>query len=185
MHDDSTTAGFEGLLKLINAPNKRSAQKICKDLVVESQDLSDFILAGRHGLLQPYRYACHFSDYTPEHVIPTTEQLSALSQHGVGAFTGKAKTAVNKLFQTFKDRRMFAAHLLYLPPQDYWSLFYFDQRDRAEFGNHWNIGGSHIHYSCEAFTRDSMQSMWQAICQVRPSPPSSEHIRYAGSVGGG
>lgn len=178
MQDDSTTPGFEGLLNLLNAPDKSSAQKICKDLVIESKDLFDFIIAGRNGLLQPYRYACHFSDYTPEHVIPSAEQLSALSHHGVGLFTGKAKTAVNKMFQAIKDRRMFAAHLLYLPPQDYWSLFYFDQRDQTEFGNHWKIGGSHIHYSCEAFTRDSMQSMWQAICQLRPSPPSAEHIRY-------
>ena len=181
MSDNSMTLGFKGLLYLINAPNKRAAQKICRDLLVESQDLFELILAGRYGLLQPYQYACHFSDYTPSHVIPTSEQISALSQHGSGAFTGKAKTAVTKLFQALKDRRMFAAHLLYLKEHDYWSLFYFDQRDRSEFGNHWEIGGSHIHYSSEAFTQNSMQSMWQSVCQLQPSPPSAEHIRYRNS----
>ncbi|MGS1014568.1 hypothetical protein ACVCL0_06695 [Rhodanobacter sp. UC4450_H17] len=178
MSDDEMTPGFKGLLDLINAPNKREAQKICRDLIVESQDLFELIIAGRHGLLQPYRYACHFSDYTPEHVIPTQEQMSALSQYGPGEFTGKAKTAVNKLFQTFKDRRMFAAHLFYLPEQDYWSLFYFDQRDRSEFDNHWKIGGPHIHYACEAFTRDPMQMMWQKVCQLPPNPPGASHVRY-------
>lgn len=178
MSDDDMTPGFKGLLDLINAPNKRDAQRICRDLVVESKDLFELIVAGRHGLLPPYRYACHFSDYAPEHVIPTSGQISALSQHGPGEFTGEAKTAVNKLFQTFKDRRMFAAHLFYLPEQDYWSLFYFDQRDRSEFGNHWKIGGPHIHYACEAFTSDPMQAMWRKICQVSPNPPRAEHVRY-------
>jgi len=181
MSDEVMTAGFKGLLDLINAPDKREAKKICRDLAVESQDLFELIIAGRHGLLQPYRYACHFSDYTPEHVVPTEEQMTALSHHGPGVFTGKAKTAVNKLFQTIKDRRMFAAHLFYLPEQDYWSLFYFDQRDRSEFDNHWSVGGPHIHYACEAFTRDTMQLMWQKICQIPPEPPGAEHIRYRDS----
>ncbi len=178
MPDDKITPGFKGLLELINAPNKREAKKICRRLIVKSQDLFELIIAGRYGLLHPYQYACHFSDYTPEHVIPTPEQFSALSQHRLGKFTGSAKTAVNKLFQASKDRRIFAAHLFYLPEQDYWSLFYFDQRDRSRFSNHWKIGGPHIHYACEAFTQDSMQMMWQKIRQLPPSPPGSEHLRY-------
>ena len=172
------TPGLQGLVDLINAADKRTAKKICRDLVVDGEDLFDLIMAGRSGLLEPYHYACHFADYTPPHVQPTTEQMSALSSHGEGEFTGNAARAITRIGQMFKERRLFAAHLFYLPEQDFWSLLYFDQRDRSRFNNHWKVGGPHIHYSCEAFTSDSLHNVWQAICQIQPLAPSSEHIRY-------
>ena len=178
MPDTDMTPGMKGLVDLINAPNKRAAQKLCRDLLITGEDFFNIIVAGRSGLLEPYQYACHFSDYTPPHVPPTAEQMSALSSHGKGQFTGDAARAITRIGQVFKERRLFAAHLFYLPEQDFWSLFYFDQRDRSRFDNHWNVGGPHIHYCCEAFTQDPLENVWQAVCQQQPRPPSSEHIRY-------
>jgi hypothetical protein len=178
MSDDSMTTGFQGLLNLINAANKKSVQKICRELVIDQKDLYELIISGKHGLLSPYSYACHFSDYTPAHLFPTQDQLSALNQSGIGIHAGPAKRAITRLFQSVKERRMFAAHLFYLQNHEYWSLFYFDQRDISSDSNHWKIGGPHIHYAYEAFANKPMHIVWQEICQLQASPPSSEHIRY-------
>ncbi|MEH6413905.1 hypothetical protein [Pseudomonas sp. CGJS7] len=184
MEDYKTTPGFDGLVSLLNAPNRRAAKKICRDLAVEHEDLFRFIIAGQHGLLEPYRYACHFAFYTPPGLELSQEDHAALTAHTSGPFTGKAKRTVNILFQILKDRRQFAAHLFYLPSYEFWTLLYFDQRDRAEEGNHWSVGGPHIHYSCEAFTTDNLHEMWGKICQLKPAPPNSEHIRFRGEENG-
>lgn len=177
------SSGLQALLDLLNAPTKSAAQRQCRDLVIERRDFFDLIMAGRNGGLDPYLYACHFADHTPTHVPPTPEQLSALAQHSGGRFTGQAKRAVTRIFQSFDERRVFAAHLFYLPEKDFWSLFYFDQRDRSERDNHWGVGGPHIHYSCEAFTRAPLDDVWQAICQLQPRPPSGEHVRFRDPAG--
>jgi hypothetical protein len=170
--------GLQGLLDLLNAPTKRAAKKLCRELVIERTDFFDLIMAGREGGLAPYLYACHFANHTPPHVPPTPEQMTALAEHGGGVFTGQAKRAITRVFQSMEERRLFAAHLFYLPENNFWSLFYFDQRDQSGRNNHWGVGGPHIHYASEAFTQVSLMDVWQSICQLQPRPPSGEHIRF-------
>ena len=90
----------------------------------------------------------------------------------------EAQKAFRKIDQIFKDRRQFAAHLFFMPSHKYWHLIYFDQRDTESKGNHWKIGGTHVHYSRESFCQQSMKVMWQNICSNPPKPPNSLHIRY-------
>lgn len=176
------TPGLQGLIDLLDAPSKRVAKKLCRDLIIDSEDFSEFIRAGWLGHLKPYVYARYFSDQVPPHVPPTKDQMSALAQHGSGIFAGDAARAATRLSNTTRERRLFIAHLLYLKDEDFWSLFYFDQRDRSNFDNHWKVGGPHIHYCCEAFVREPLEVLWEKICQTQPSPPSSEHIRYIDRV---
>lgn len=170
--------GIEKLVTLFNLGDKRSVEKYCRDIVISSADLCHIILAGRANGIDPYLYACHFAESTPDHLLPTSRDLAAMSSNGVGALSRGARKAVAKTFQIFKDRRLFAAHLFYSPSEKYWHLFYFDQRDTEATANHWRIGGPHIHYSRESFCREPLAEVWAKICGTPICPPKSVHIRY-------
>lgn len=170
--------GLEKILRLLNIEGKKELQKYCRDLVIRSEDMFHLILAGRTSGLQPYKYACHFDQITPAHLNPTDQDFAALSTNGVGSLSRAARKTVTKISQIFQDRRVFSAHLFYMPSFKYWHLFYFDQRDVADTTNHWKIGGSHIHYSRESFCREPLAVVWAAVCASPPCLPSSVHIRY-------
>jgi hypothetical protein len=85
---------------------------------------------------------------------------------------------VRKISQLFRDRRVFCSHLIYMPTKDRWHLICFDQRDMAEAGNHWKAGGSHIHYSRECYSNDSLDEVWTRVRGRPPKRPASEHIRF-------
>jgi len=171
-------SGFEKVIHLFNIEDKRPAEKYCRDLVISSEDLFHIILAGRAGGMAPYIYACHFAESMPEHLHLTENDHSALRSNGVGPLNREATKSLNKITQTFKDRRMFAAHLFYSPSKKYWHLFYFDQRDLEAHGNHWKVGGPHIHYSRESFSNEPLEEVWRKICSKAPRPPKSIHVNY-------
>jgi hypothetical protein len=175
---DADIAGVGRLIELFNITDKTSAKKYCRNLVITSKDLYHIILAGRDSILEPYRYACHFTDIVPPHLPPNAKDREALQANGVGPLSPKAAKAFRKMSQILKDRRMFAAHLFFTPSHDYWHLLYFDQRDTNPYHNHWTVGGSHIHYSRESFCQKPLLSMWQAILEQPPRPPRATHVRY-------
>jgi len=170
--------GLERLLQLFNIEAKKDVQKYCRDLVIRSEDLTNIVLAGRVEGLQPYKYACHFAQISPEHLNPTERDLAALAANGVGQMSRAARKTATKMFQIFQDRRLFSAHLFYAPSMKYWHLFYFDQRDVTDRNNHWGLGGPHIHYSRESFCREPLSDMWRNVCASSPVTPASIHIRY-------
>lgn len=178
MTEDLAADGVSKLLDLLNATDKKTAEKLCRDLLVNRKDLVQLVLAGRTGALAPYQYACHFTEVRPEHLQLTAANSAALSDNGVGPLSLDAAKAVRKISQTFVERRAFAAHLFYLPSGDIWHLFYFDQRDVDKNENHWTVGGPHIHYSRECFTQQSLKEVWEAICALLPKPPKSLHVRF-------
>ncbi len=178
MTDKVATPGFEGLLALVNADSKKAAEKLCKGLVVTKDDFFHLILGAMAGGMSPYRYANHFSKFVPEDLHHKPHELRALAENGVGPLKDRAAiTAVNKISETFRSRRLFCAHLLYHPDTPYWALFYFDQRDQDPSDNHW-IGGAHIHFCSDVYTRESLDSIWQKVCGERPAPPKGSHLRY-------
>lgn len=170
--------GLETLLRLLNIESKNEAKKYCRDLVIRSEDLSHIILTGRVSGLHPYEYACHFDQIAPPHLTPTDQDFAALSANGVGPMSRAARKTATKIAQIFEDRRVFSAHLFYTPSGKYWHLFYFDQRDITIRGNHWKVGGPHIHYSRESFCREPLKDVWRNVCASPPQPPSSIHIKY-------
>src|SRR5690349_18052970 len=165
------------LIDLINLPTKREVEKFCREASVTSRELCDVLLAARVGGWAPYRYACHFDQLTPEHLLPTDRDNAALVANGPGPMGPGAQKFARKVSQLFSDRRIFAAHLLYLPSKEKWNLIYFDQRDMSVDANHWKRGGSHIHYSRESYVNDNLDNVWARVCSRPPKPPSSEHIR--------
>src|SRR5260370_22781156 len=103
------------LLGLFGPRSKGEAKKYVRDLTVTSDDLFEVLLAGKSGLIEPFRYACHFDQMVPSHLNPTDEELRALASNGVGLIQGLAQKTVRKIGQIFVDRRLFAAYLFYHP----------------------------------------------------------------------
>lgn len=181
MCESSISVGLAGLIDLFNAQKKADVLKLCKNLAVSDEDLANLVLAGQCAQLEPYRYTCHFSDHLPDDAEPNEERLKALGRSGVGPLDAEAKRAVVSIDHLFRARRLFAAHLFYVPSHLYWHLIYFDQRDRSADQNHWKIGRSHIHYSRETFCSVPMEQMWSDICGLPPKPPGATYIRYCES----
>ena len=95
----------------------------------------------------------------------------------MGPARGKALKSIRKINQMFEDRRLFSAHMIFHPATPEWHLFYFDQRDWQQRGNHFHKG-SHIHYSRHDIVRASAARIWEGVMASPPKPPKSEHVRY-------
>jgi hypothetical protein len=157
---------------------KREVEKFAREIVVTDEDMGKAFLGAGLGLVEPYLYARHFKTLTPQHLVPTKMDIAAIAANGVGELKPAGKKTMRKVRQIFADRRMFCAHLLYLPSKEQWHLIYFDQRDMSTEGNHWKKGGSHFHYSRETFVNISMDEMWSRVRAEIPNPPPSMHVRY-------
>lgn len=175
------TANIEGLIKLFNIESKRGLEKYCRTLVVRKIDFVALILGARAGSLEPYRYACHFNQAVPAHLQATAEELTALSQNGIGPLKGKAKKAVTKTFQLFDERRCFAAHLFYTPCYSYWYLFYFDQRDEAMQTNHWEYG-PHMHLVSSHWSNLKLKQVWLQMKEGDINFASKIHLRFSTQI---
>ena len=174
------TRNLRPLLELFNFERKRDVVRHCKTLVVYSGDLASLFLAAQTGGLAPYRYACRFLNRVPDQLSPTVEEFEAAGRAKVGKLTGKAGKFFRKIDQTFKDRRLFAAHLFYSSDKLYWHLFYFDQRDYAEQKNHWQHG-THIHYVNDMFHRDSIDDIWARVITGETTFLRGLHLQYVES----
>ncbi|MBI5658174.1 MAG: hypothetical protein HZC43_01195 [Nitrosomonadales bacterium] len=151
----------------------------CAGLVVHRQDLVALILVAQHGALAPYRYANHFADTVAPHLQPTEAEYSAIAENGVGEFrTYGARKFTSKIFQLFRERRVLAAHLFYMPNYRYWHLFYFDNRDTEESKNHWKHG-VHIHYISDLWPKLSLHEAWAQVKSGHVAFPSKVYLRYA------
>ncbi len=182
---DDRPSAIPKLIELLNAPDRAAAEGICRTMVMSDDDLVQFILAARLGLLEPYRYATHFADYIPADASLESIDLAPIASNEVGPMSEPAVKAFRRIDHAFKVRRLFAAHLLYTPGHTHWHLFYFDQRDRQVESNHWKAGGAHIHYSRESYCNASLQEVWGKVCKSPPEVPGHTYIRYAERGGAG
>jgi hypothetical protein len=175
-------ADVQGLAWLFNIESKSDLEKYSRGFVVRQIDFVAFIMMARHGGLEPYRYACHFSERFPSHLRATDEELAALSRNGIGPLQGKARKAISKTFQLFEDRQCFNAHLFYTPDYAYWYLFYSDQRDEAAIGNHWQHG-PHIHLISSHWPNLRLEEVWQQVKAGHINSAKKIHLRFLSDDG--
>jgi hypothetical protein len=154
---DYDPARAEAVLRLLNTESRRAALAVARNLRITRDDLTYIALAGRAGACEPYKYAVHFSDRVPQHLIPRRGETPELE---VGPLSADASKFFRKLFQVFEERRLFAAHLFYTADYSHWDLLYFDQRDVE--GEHW-AGGSHLHYASSRFVAVPLKGVWQRV----------------------
>lgn len=129
-------------LEFLDIAEKAALEAYADRVRVRDDDLCGLILASDIGAIPIGHVAIH-RHYHPPHLDLTQKNLSALSRNGVGPLSKDARTTVNKVMATFRERRLFNAHFFWLidHPRE-WHLLYFDQRDTS--GQHW-VAGPHIH----------------------------------------
>ena len=167
---------FDGLLKIFQINKKKDLIKHCKSIVIHGDDFANLIMvcdAFNVGLI----HKIYTRDFVPEHLHPTKEDAKALDTSEEGKFQGKGLKFVRKINQIFRDRRFVVGHLFYTPDLQYWHFFYFDQRDIAEYDNHWQFG-SHIHFINYLWRNYDAKSIWQTFQSDDPFIKGSLHIRY-------
>lgn len=168
---------MDKFIELLNLKQKKDIENFCKDLVITSEEFADFIVAGMAGVLTPYLHWRHHVNLEPEHLWPTQEELDALHNNGVGNIEGKGLKAVKKIGQMFEDRKLLSVHVFYHSSKKYWHMFYFNQRDTAAHGNHWDLG-PHIHYTHDTFLNVDLDEVIEQILAPKPKLPKSIHIKY-------
>jgi hypothetical protein len=169
---------FKDLLDLFNCKSKKELIKLSNSIVIHQQDFVTLILAAQHNELSPYMYANHFDRQIPYHLIPNEEEHKAISENGVGKYqTRKAQKFANKIFTLPDQQKLTAVHLFYTSDQKYWNLFYFSDKDRTKYNNHWKHG-SHIHFVSDLWSNLSLSSVWEKVCSGTFSFSSKLHLKY-------
>jgi hypothetical protein len=167
----------EALLKMFDFDKKRELEKYCRDVVINSSDFANFILACELGSF-PLLHKIHYRDHVPEHLYLSDQDTAALAANPVGPLQPDAQKAVRKISQMFKDRRYLVGHIFYLPDLSKWHFFQFDQRDlEDERGNHWKEG-AHVHFLNWLWPNYDATTLWENFTSGKAKMNDSLHVRY-------
>jgi len=157
------------LVKLLDAGNKRKAQRIAeRDLVLQDQELSDLI---GQAHLYGYEYRCKHKEFRPADLaVPSVHDL-AKADPETGKFTREGKKAFNRIQAIFAQRRILHVHWFQFGLE--WHCFFFDRSDLM--GGHWSEG-DHIHYLSHLWGLSS-DEVWNGF-EDRNYSPGKVHIRF-------
>ncbi len=162
------------LQKLLEIDKKAELVKYSKNLVIEKEQFA-MLVHNCHRI--GYRHARKTKDFVPEHLHPNNEEVASLSSIKTGETLSKdALKFVQKISQSFKQRRLLVAHVFYNDSQ--WHIFYFDQRDLEDFEkNHWKEG-SHIHFVNYLWPDYNPSDLWVLFDKANASIGGKIHIRF-------
>jgi hypothetical protein len=172
---DAESADALAIVRLFDFNDKRELENYARNLVVTRRALVRVVEACEAGIL-PYAHAIHTRDYVPSHLWPSASEKLALVENGVGDLKADAVKAVNKIAQTFRDRRLLVGHIFLGPERKRWHFLYLDQRDIAERDNHWREG-PHVHFLNWLWHGRDPQTVWNEF-QAGDAPPGALHIRF-------
>lgn len=171
--------GLEKFLLIFDITHKSRLVEHCKTLTIFGRDLANLILACQFGRI-PIEHFPVFHEHTPEHLEVNDQDRESLVRNGVGPLSFRGQKAVRKVTTIFKERRLFAGHMFWVPSHTgEWHFLYFDQRDRAQVDNHWKHG-SHIHLiNWLTHPRLDPNDLLNKLLQSeRPKLSGSLHVRF-------
>lgn len=167
---------MDGLLRLITATDNSDVKKLSRELVISRKELVDLIMIVDTGLFGDYLYSCFHKEHVPPSLMLSDEDWNSIGKSKVGVMEHDAARAFRKITQTYKDRKLASAHLIYSRCHTRWHLFTFDQRDLAKRNNHAVIG-PHIHYSRHTNVNVPLNELWKKLTEDLKKP-KGVHIRY-------
>jgi hypothetical protein len=168
-------APIDDLLRIFEIDKVADLKKHCRTATISRSDFSNLILLCKTNE-RPFNHIATHRTFEPEHLALTEADLAAMVTAKAGAPLAKgAQKTMNKIGSIFAERRMLSGHLFYNP--GFWHFFYFDNRDQAEFGNHW-VSGPHIHLINHLlWPNRSAQSVWNEFCNGNPEMKGTLHLR--------
>jgi len=177
LREMSESQTLQSFLKLFTFDKKRELEKYCRDVVIYSSDLANFILSCELGH-QPFFHQIHYRDHVPEHLHLSDQDSAALAANPVGPLQPGAQKAIRKIGQMFRDRRYLVGHIFYVADLSEWHFFQFDQRDlEDERGNHWKEG-AHIHFLNWLWPNYDAKTLWANFSSGKAKLNDSLHVRY-------
>lgn len=165
------------LARVFEIKAKRELEAYCRTLEIHADDFANLILAIDLGAGDPYLHQRYNRHLQPEHLLPADCNFEALREAEVGEPLAAVGKFSRKIEQLFTDRRFLVGHLFHTSDYKYWQFFYFDQRDMAEFDNHWT-GGAHIHLVNDLWPGLSAKDVVDGFMAEKPRMPTSLHIRF-------
>tara|TARA_B100000315_G_C14163102_1_gene400983 strand:+ start:66 stop:437 length:372 start_codon:yes stop_codon:yes gene_type:complete len=93
---------YDNVLKIFNLKKKSELCNYCKTAQIRRSEFFAFISDCKSGAYE-YNYACHSTYKVPEPLRLNDSDTEALASNSIGLAKGKAKTTINKIFQTFED----------------------------------------------------------------------------------
>lgn len=158
------------LQKLLSIEKKSELKRFCREITITLNDLTTLII---NSSLIGFIHIREHHEYVPKHLTQSDEELDALFDSPVGKkLTGKAEKCLNKISQTFKERRCLSLHLFVNVNDLKWHLFFFDQNSVQ--GLHWKHG-AHIHFTNYLWTNLDFNNNWDDFDKLESG---SIHIRY-------
>jgi hypothetical protein len=162
---------------LIGITKKSELKKHCRRTTITQRALVNLILACETHMIPPWQHQIHYRDFVPDQLELTEADRLSLVSNGVGKMNSPAKKAANKIGEIFDKRRLLVGHLFFTPDLKYWHLFYFDQRDFAERGNHWKYG-SHIHLINYLWPSLTAEGVWEQFRTGNPNMQGALHVKF-------
>jgi hypothetical protein len=172
MHNSNTKPiGIPDYLqKLLSIEKKSELKRFCRDITISLDDLTNLIV---NSAIIGYVHQREHHEYIPKHLLYSDEEIDSLFDSPVGEkLTGKAEKCLNKISQTFKERRCLSLHLFVNLYNLKWHLFFFDQNSVQ--GNHWKHG-AHIHFVNYLWSNLDIDNNWDDFDKIENG---SFHIRY-------
>jgi hypothetical protein len=168
---------------LLTIQKKSELKKHCRSIIITQGALANLILGCACGVIPPWQHQRHHRDFVPNDLEPTQADRLALVSGDVGEMKPLAQKAAKKISEIFDKRRLLSGHMFFSPDLSRWHLFYFDQRDYVERGNHWKHG-SHIHLINYLWPRLTAQGVWDQFRTGNPEMSGALHIRFQRRIPG-
>jgi uncharacterized protein YlbG (UPF0298 family) len=178
LQQEALAAHREGpspLTTLFSLRRARELRKFCKHAIITTKDFSQTIMLCELNVLL-WRHEIFRRDVIPEHLVPTDKEMSLLRGLKAGDTIPKP---INKIMNSFKERRLLVGHIFYNSDLSNWHLIYFDQRDTDAHQNHWSEG-SHVHLiNCVVRPNQNAAEVWKQFCEGNSQLGSAIHIKCA------
>ena len=170
--------GFRDLMTLLSLDKKSDLIRYAKGMTITGDDLVRLIVGAEASLIG-YGHEIYHRQILPEQLRITAQDLVEMANaaKATGVVHGKGLSTLNKVKQSFKDRRLLAGHMFSDAESGRWHFFYFDQRDYSESENHWEQG-AHIHFLNHLWPEYSMDDLGQQFAVGNPKFRGSVHIRF-------
>jgi len=167
------------IFSLFEADTKKQVEKVCSELTIKSEDIVYLVSLSEANIIEfPYLHASKFLEEVPANVHLTKKNIEAIKNNGRGELKRDARKAVKKMFQAPIQVKRTMAHMFYRCDHKFWHFLYFDLKDIAKSGNHWDYG-SHIHYVSWLWPNLECQDVWSAYCQNgKKDIGGSKHIKF-------
>ena len=165
---------------LINCKTKRELTTLCKNIEVNSQEFTEFIIGCKMGLTR-LNHAMHYFDFVPEHLETRVDDWGILDADETTKKSSEGKKAIRRLFKSHGQRKYKVGHMFVSKelthPLSEWHFVFFEINEINNHDNHWVLG-AHFHIVNHHWPNLYCQEIWTDFVQNKVFPKTKLHVGY-------